>query len=600
VEESNDRLIVVLGMHRSGTSAITRALKVLGVELGDRLMPAAEDDNDTGYWEDVDFNALNIEMLCAVGKDWFYTSPVTQADLEILDKQGYFVKAEKLLKEKLKDRKLFGLKDPRMAQLLAFWMKTFAKCDINVNYVLAIRHPLSVSKSLEKRAWQGRERIFLLWLNYVVGSLSLTGNTSRVIVDYDHLMRDSEHELERMAHSLNLSVDKKELVYYQSEFLNHNLQHSEYQPQDCGLDSDCPALAAEIYLKLQAVISESGCADDATFQQQVMQWAGEFDRLGPMLAHIDRALVESIQAAIRQREKESENSELRKKNAELNELTMLLRDQAVESHGKLSELAEQNEHRCRDIDALATQVTEIHSSTSWRITAPIRLVKKVCGALYLSLSSKRRNNNGFNADWYLEQNPDVKNRGQDPLAHYLEHGQTGGRARRPLSFLSRNRARLQIIASMTAQVIEKTGGLYAALTKTGRIIQREGWVSVKKHILHSYNVYKKPGAEQDYTNWIARYDTLTAASRSNLATKAETFEHQPLISVVMPVYNANSIWLAEAIDSVRHQVYQNWELCIADDASTEESVRSLLERYAGQDSRIKLVFSPPHLIPPWK
>ena len=93
MEESNDRLIVVLGMHRSGTSAITRALKVLGVELGDRLMPAAEDDNDTGYWEDVDFNALNIEMLCAVGKDWFYTSPVTQADLEILDKQGYFLKA---------------------------------------------------------------------------------------------------------------------------------------------------------------------------------------------------------------------------------------------------------------------------------------------------------------------------------------------------------------------------------------------------------------------------------------------------------------------------------------------------------------------------
>ena len=71
MEESNDRLIVVLGMHRSGTSAITRALKVLGVDLGDRLMLAVEGDNNKGYWEDIDFNALNIEMLRAIGKDWF-------------------------------------------------------------------------------------------------------------------------------------------------------------------------------------------------------------------------------------------------------------------------------------------------------------------------------------------------------------------------------------------------------------------------------------------------------------------------------------------------------------------------------------------------
>ena len=586
MEESNDRLIVVLGMHRSGTSAITRALKVLGVDLGGRLLSAADGDdgdNETGFWEDSDFNALNIELLRAIDKDWFYTSPVTQIDLEILNKQGYFLKAETLVKEKLKDRTLLGVKDPRMAKLLPFWKEVFARSDINVNYVLAIRQPLSVVKSIENRGWEGRERLFLLWLNYVIQSLSLTDSTSRVIVDYDHLVRDSANELERMAHSLNLSVDKKELVYYQSEFLDHDLQHSKYQAQDCDLDSDCPALAAEIYLKLQAVILESGCADDAGFQQQVMQWTDEFDRLGPMLTYIDRTLVEAIQAAGRQRQKESENADLR--------------HEVAENHRKLGEVSEilsHREHEASDlreeIDALITQVTGIHSSTSWRITAPIRLVKKTCGALYLSISSKRRNNNGFNADWYLEQNPDVKNRGQDPLAHYLEYGQAAGRAPRPPSFFFRNKSRLQIMALMTSQVIKKTGGIYAVLKKAGGIIQREGWGSVKKHILHSYSVYDKPDTEQNYRNWIDQYDTLTADSRLYLAEKCKKFEHQPVISVVMPVCNANSIWLAEAIDSVRHQIYQNWELCIADDASTDESIRSLLERYAAQDSRIKFVF----------
>ena len=144
------------------------------------------------------------------------------------------------------------------------------------------------------------------------------------------------------------------------------------------------------------------------------------------------------------------------------------------------------------------------------------------------------------------------------------------------------------MALMTSQVIEKTGGIYAVLKKAGGIIQREGWGSVKKHILHSYSVYDKPGTEQSYKSWIDQYDTLTADSRSYLIEKCKTFEHQPLISVVMPVYNANSIWLAEAIDSVRHQIYQNWELCIADDASTDESVRSLLEQYAAQDVQDKV------------
>src|SRR5882724_9597278 len=59
----HQRLIVVLGMHRSGTSAMTRALQAMGVELGSRLMPPVEGENDKGFWEDLELNALNIEVL---------------------------------------------------------------------------------------------------------------------------------------------------------------------------------------------------------------------------------------------------------------------------------------------------------------------------------------------------------------------------------------------------------------------------------------------------------------------------------------------------------------------------------------------------------
>ncbi|WP_300767224.1 glycosyltransferase [uncultured Bifidobacterium sp.] len=68
------------------------------------------------------------------------------------------------------------------------------------------------------------------------------------------------------------------------------------------------------------------------------------------------------------------------------------------------------------------------------------------------------------------------------------------------------------------------------------------------------------------------------------------FSHKPLISIVMPVYNVDPQWLSKCIDSVLAQSYENWQLCIADDHSTRQDVRPVLERYAQLDNRITVVF----------
>ena len=69
------RVVVVLGMHRSGTSAVARALQVVGVSLGSRLMPAMPGNNPKGFWEDVDFHAFNERLLVALGADWRRVRP---------------------------------------------------------------------------------------------------------------------------------------------------------------------------------------------------------------------------------------------------------------------------------------------------------------------------------------------------------------------------------------------------------------------------------------------------------------------------------------------------------------------------------------------
>jgi glycosyltransferase involved in cell wall biosynthesis len=94
----------------------------------------------------------------------------------------------------------------------------------------------------------------------------------------------------------------------------------------------------------------------------------------------------------------------------------------------------------------------------------------------------------------------------------------------------------------------------------------------------------------DYAEWIRCYDTLTDETRATMRARIDAFVHKPLISVVMPTYNPKPEWLIEAIESIRKQIYPCWELCIADDASTDKSVRPILERYAREDTRIKVVF----------
>ena len=98
-----------------------------------------------------------------------------------------------------------------------------------------------------------------------------------------------------------------------------------------------------------------------------------------------------------------------------------------------------------------------------------------------------------------------------------------------------------------------------------------------------------PPPPNSYAAWVASYDTLTPETADRIRQQLSRLQRRPLISVLMPVYNTPEKWLVRAIESVRRQLYDKWELCIADDASTQPHVRKVLERYQKKDPRIKVV-----------
>jgi hypothetical protein len=233
---SSMKLLVVLGMHRSGTSAITRGLQALGVCLGENLMAPQTDFNDKGFFEDNEIVQLNEEMLSALGSCWDALPPICPSKFKNLEK--FQSRALSLLHSKLQlCGGIFAFKDPRTPQLMPFWKDVFAQIDADVRYLLPIRHPMSVAESLKKMGFS-QEKSFYLWLNRVTASLLHTEGKNRLLVDYDLLMENPAPQLKRIAESFSLPFDpdSPHVQEYTGKFLEKRLRHTCYKQETLRAD----------------------------------------------------------------------------------------------------------------------------------------------------------------------------------------------------------------------------------------------------------------------------------------------------------------------------------------------------------------------------
>lgn len=119
-----------------------------------------------------------------------------------------------------------------------------------------------------------------------------------------------------------------------------------------------------------------------------------------------------------------------------------------------------------------------------------------------------------------------------------------------------------------------------------RVWRKAGWRGVKWEFRRKL----RPG--NDYGRWVREHDTITPEQRKALRARAATLADGPLISVLMPCYNPDPLFLRAAIASVQAQLYGHWQLCIADDASPAPEVRQVLEACQAEDPRIHVIFRP--------
>ena len=291
----SERLFVILGMHRSGTSALCRCLLTMGVDLGSNLNPP-HGTNPKGFWEDLNILELNESLLAILGLRWDTFSLMSIERVQFIQQEELIEQARDIVRSKIRcsDNKIFGFKEPRTTSLLPFWQKVFQGESYQVAYLLPYRNPLSVAQSLKRRDGFELTKSYLLWLLHAIPCLAETVGSQRVLVNYDDLLEDPFGIVSAIAKEFELSVDDDLLHEYATDFLDKELRHTRHTIEDLRLDSACPELVRKVYSFLEEVrLGKEQLASEAS-ELKIQEFVVELQRMTPILELLDTKYQQNI------------------------------------------------------------------------------------------------------------------------------------------------------------------------------------------------------------------------------------------------------------------------------------------------------------------
>jgi hypothetical protein len=199
----NRILVVVLGMHRSGTSSAAGTLVRLGAAAPQHLI-APNADNERGYWESRVIVDLNDAILAAGGSDWKDWRKFDVNKIDALEADALRARAKEALAEEFGDVGFAVMKDPRMCRLMPFWGPVFAEAKWSVRAVLPIRPPLEVSQSLQCRDGIGPAYGCLLWLRHVLDAEAETRGMARAFLDWPQFLGNGRNALAQASEQLGV------------------------------------------------------------------------------------------------------------------------------------------------------------------------------------------------------------------------------------------------------------------------------------------------------------------------------------------------------------------------------------------------------------
>ncbi len=228
------KCLIVLGMHRSGTSALMGVLNAFSVEIGTGgsgfIKPSF--DNQKGFFELLDIVNLNDRIfsgllsswdsLYALPENWWKRSGINEYRKEI----------SAVIKTNFEDSGITSIKDPRLCRLLPLWSEVFEELGVKPFFIIPLRNPLEIANSLKTRDGFTLEKSLLLWMTYMLDAELHSRKYPRVFITYDGLLKDTANTINGISRTLNIKFPKsyEDCGEEISQFLDSGLKHHNQDP----------------------------------------------------------------------------------------------------------------------------------------------------------------------------------------------------------------------------------------------------------------------------------------------------------------------------------------------------------------------------------
>lgn len=357
--DTPSKALLVLGMHRSGTSAITRVLNLLGTELPGNLLPPTPGNNETGFWEPAEVVSIHDELLSTFDSSWHDIGPL---ELPVHEPR-YRVFAERLsavLRRDLRANTTFIIKDPRLCRLVPLWLDVLERLGVQPHFIIWLRNPLEVVASLRRRNDFPVFKSLLLWLRHVLEAEKASQSHLRSFASYDELLEDWRGTVTRIGRDLDIEwprdlVDAEKNIH---EFLSPALRRNRIRTETLEAYGKVSAWVKDTYRAALHLTNQESAAASEVFSRVRAELEAADAAFGPILKDLGEDLDRT----------ESDLS------ASLREAETLI-SQNAQLETDLAETQRRQEETSRLSADTRRQLSEILASRSWRWTAPLRRLR---------------------------------------------------------------------------------------------------------------------------------------------------------------------------------------------------------------------------------
>ncbi|MBK8753886.1 MAG: glycosyltransferase [Candidatus Competibacteraceae bacterium] len=523
--------IIILGMHRSGTSAVTRLINMMGAYIGpeDQFLPA-QPDNPKGFWERIDVINLHKSMLEKLGIDWHLISTLdlNSIDTELVDT---FTQGAKKIMLGIDSHRPWVLKDPRLCLLLPLWLSLL---EVPVCVHVA-RHPLSTAQSLAKRDGFPLHFGITLWEQYNARALVVSSGLPRFSICYEQLMEQPVETVELLykrlcdcgVQALRLPSEREIRAFLESELQHHRTSET----QDTGWLT--PAQS-----QLWEVLRDSKLEN---IEHEIL----ENPARRVLLAGYETLLQERNSLHQRDVQLAATQEQLVTAEFDLQKGEMLLKKSAAD----LKALG-------RLFETLHYDIQLAFESLTWRLGFAIADAGRKLGLLQRTFMV------------------------QDHVAQIARNYQ---------SWLRHQSSHYELNSALNEEDFSEEDYL-AQYPDVRLAIERGEFHSGREHFELRGHQEIANGTRIFIPNFISARNSIIQKTidPEQCMKEIARWPRRPVVSIVMPVYNIDPCWLEAAISSVTQQIYPNWELCIADDGSTRQETLDALRRL--RDPRCKIEF----------